>query len=116
MKKSVLLPILIILICIGIVSSLDSQTIPTFHTGKKIQYNGHNLRPIYTGAESGYNHYSVPCVADWNGDGSKDLLIGYFYKGWIYLYINSGTNSDPVFNSQVILKQNNGVTISVGYG
>ena len=115
MKTIVFLLVFILLICAGPFTCLYSQTTPTFYAGKKIQYNGQDLRPTYTGTSSGYNHYSVPCVADWNGDGKKDLLIGYFFQGWIYLYINSGTDNEPVFNSEEILKAG-GSTISVGYG
>jgi hypothetical protein len=50
------------------------------------------------------DQYSVPCVADWNEDGKQDLLIGYFIFGPIYLYLNSGTNTAPVFTAYTKLK------------
>jgi len=93
-------------------TALYSQSAPTFYVGVKIQYKGNDLRAVYS---TGYNYYSVPCVADWNGDGNKDLLVGYFYQGWVYLYINSGTDSLPIFTSEEILKAS-GSNISVGYG
>ncbi len=96
-------------------ASLYSQSAPTFYAGVKIQYKGHDLRPEISGSSTGFNYYSVPCVADLNGDGKKDLLVGYFYNGWVYLYFNSGTDSSPVFTSEEILKAG-GSTISVGYG
>ena len=111
MKTKVLLLVLVLLIY----TSLYSQTAPTFYAGYKTQYNGHDLRPLYQSSATGYNYYSVPCVADWNGDGKKDLLVGYFYQGWIYLYINSGTDDNPVFASEEILNAD-GSPISVGYG
>jgi hypothetical protein len=41
----------------------------------------------------------VPCVADWNGDGRKDLLVGQFVGGKIALYLNEGTDKAPKFGS-----------------
>jgi hypothetical protein len=58
---------------------------------------------------------SVPCVVDWNGDGKKDLLVGCFYNGNVYLYQNSGTNNSPVFTTGTKLKAD-GQEISVVYG
>jgi hypothetical protein len=115
MRTKILLPDLILLIFLSLCTSLYSQPTPTFYEGVNIQYQGHDLRAEFSGSSTGYNYYSVPCVADWNGDGNKDLLVGYFYEGWVYLYINSGTDSDPVFVSEEILTVN-GSTISVGYG
>jgi hypothetical protein len=43
-------------------------------------------------------------VVDWNEDGKQDLLIGYFIFGPIYLYLNSGTNTAPVFTAYTKLK------------
>ena len=39
----------------------------------------------------------VPCVSDWNSDGKKDLLVGQFKSGAIRLYLNQGTDTEPVF-------------------
>ena len=39
----------------------------------------------------------VPCVGDWNSDGKKDLLVGQFKTGAIRLYLNQGTDTEPVF-------------------
>jgi hypothetical protein len=101
-----------ILICYGFFVDAFSQPAPKFFPGVKVQFNSQNLRPQYLG---GYNYYSTPCVADWNGDGKKDLLAGYFYQGWIYFFVNSGTDQEPVFSDEDKLKSN-GITISVGYG
>ncbi len=39
---------------------------------------------------------SVPLVDDWNEDGKKDLIVGSD-TGYVYLYVNVGTNAAPVF-------------------
>lgn len=43
--------------------------------------------------------YSIPCVADWNGDGRKDLLVGYQTAGKIALNLNQGTDASPGFTN-----------------
>jgi len=39
--------------------------------------------------------HMVPCVADWNADGLKDLIVGQFSDGKIRLYVNAGTAEEP---------------------
>lgn len=43
--------------------------------------------------------YAIPCVADWNGDGKKDLLVGYRTADKVALYLNAGTDASPVFTN-----------------
>jgi len=52
---------------------------------------------------------------DWNNDGLKDLLVGEFTGGYITLYLNQGTNMNPVFSGGVKV-ESNGSPISVSYG
>lgn len=42
----------------------------------------------------------APTVADVNGDGKKDLIIGMFAgtPGNVQLYLNAGTDAEPKFN------------------
>ncbi|MHC4941658.1 MAG: hypothetical protein ACYTG7_01420 [Planctomycetota bacterium] len=54
-------------------------------------------------------------VVDWNNDGLKDLLVGEFTQGYITLYVNQGTDINPVFNSGAKV-QSNGSPITVTYG
>ena len=42
---------------------------------------------------------SSPDVADWNGDGKKDLIIGND-DGEIYVFLNKGTNEDPQYENK----------------
>jgi len=46
----------------------------------------------------------VPCVCDWNSDDKKDLIVGQFKNGAIRLYLNEGTDTEPVFNDFSILQ------------
>lgn len=43
--------------------------------------------------------YAIPCVADWNGDGRKDLLVGYRTIDKVALFLNQGTDSQPAFTN-----------------
>jgi hypothetical protein len=57
----------------------------------------------------------VPCVTDWNGDGKKDLIVGQFSRGKIRLYLNQGTDKEPVFKDFEYLKAG-GAEISLPAG
>ncbi|MHC4942983.1 MAG: hypothetical protein ACYTG7_08195 [Planctomycetota bacterium] len=59
--------------------------------------------------------YSAPDVVDWNNDGRKDLVVGTFEEGYIYLLLNEGTDLNPLFNgSSKILS--GGVPITTTFG
>lgn len=45
---------------------------------------------------------SSATTADWNNDGKKDLLVGEA-DGYVWLFVNTGTDNDPVFNGGVKL-------------
>ncbi len=60
-------------------------------------------------------YYGAPCVADWDGDGAKDLVLGVFSYGNIRFYGNDNTNDSPVFNSWENLEAD-GVDIILPYG
>ena len=48
----------------------------------------------------------VPTVADWNGDGRKDLIVGAFTgnPGNVRLYLNTGTDAEPRFTGFTCLE------------
>ncbi|MDI6756286.1 MAG: VCBS repeat-containing protein, partial [Thermodesulfobacteriota bacterium] len=45
-----------------------------------------------------------PCVVDWNEDGKKDLVMGNS-SGEIFLYLNEGSNEQPVFGKPIKLNR-----------
>ncbi len=57
------------------------------------------------GAPLNVDRHSAPTVVDWNNDGMKDLLVGEF-PGYVWLFINTGTDAAPVFTSGSKLKAN----------
>lgn len=59
------------------------------------------------------DQHSFPWIDDWNEDGLKDLLVGSI-DGRFWLFINVGTNSDPVFNTSEYLTLANGFEIDLG--
>lgn len=97
------------LLC-GFAALSTAQTVPAFHAGKVLTFSdGTGLKPQGT-----MIWYAVPCVVDWNGDGKKDLLCGYFENGNVYRFINTGSNSQPSFiNGDEAKLQADGTPISV---
>jgi hypothetical protein len=51
--------------------------------------------------DCGYN--ATPFIVDWNNDGRKDLLCGE-ESGRVYLLLNTGTNSAPLFADTLFLQ------------
>lgn len=70
----------------------------TFQKGTKLNAGD---RPIYFKVG-----HMVPTVADWNGDGAKDLIVGHFAgnDGNVKLFVNHGTDSAPVFRLAIPLE------------
>ena len=57
----------------------------------------------------------APVVTDWNNDGKKDLIVGQFENAKIRLYLNYGTDSQPVFKEYSFLQAGQ-KDISLSYG
>ena len=49
--------------------------------------------------------HAAPLVCDFDGDGVKDLLVGKFGQGVLWIYRNEGTNSEPRLAAGVKFKQ-----------
>jgi hypothetical protein len=48
--------------------------------------------------------HAAPFVADFDGDGVKDLLVGQFGDGILWVYRNIGTNTKPKYAAGVKFK------------
>ena len=49
--------------------------------------------------------HAAPFVCDFDGDGLKDLLVGQFKDGILWIYRNEGTNSEPKLAAGVKFKE-----------
>jgi hypothetical protein len=88
---------------VNIYLNTGSKTAPVLDEGTKVQAEGTNIN---------VGMRATPVASDWNEDGRKDLLIGN-YDGNIFVYLNEGTDSSPVFNSAYLL-QAGGVDFDIG--
>lgn len=73
---------------------------------------GSNTRPVFTTPtvfkdseeeEIRVDSYCTPCVVDWNEDNKKDLLLGSG-SGTLSLYLNQGSDSDPLFAPPLLIE------------
>ncbi len=49
--------------------------------------------------------HAAPCMVDFDGDGVKDLLVGQFGDGILWIYHNIGTNEHPKFAAGIKFKE-----------
>jgi hypothetical protein len=49
--------------------------------------------------------HAAPFVYDWDGDGVRDLLVGQFGGGVLWIFRNEGTNAQPRLAAGVKFKQ-----------
>lgn len=68
---------------------------PSFFEGFRLQ-NG--------SAPLAVQYYSSPTVVDWNNDGARDLVCGQEMYGNIALFLNQGTNINPVFQGSDLIE------------
>jgi hypothetical protein len=60
--------------------------------------------------------HAAPFVADMNGDGKRDLLVGQFGDGALRIYTNIGTNELPKFEGKFEWFMAGGVKGKVPFG
>ena len=66
-----------------------------FHPPVRLEADG---APIDIGRLSRYAH-AGPCLADLDGDGDRDLLVGDF-PGNFWLFENTGTDREPAYTGK----------------
>jgi hypothetical protein len=69
---------------------------PLFETGRRLTAGGRTIRVFGEQVEGRRAGYARPEVADWDGDGRADLLVGDA-RGWVTLFRNEGTSTQPRF-------------------
>lgn len=78
---------------------------PVFAAGEKIQAGGKPIRVYGEWDEARAAGYARPEICDWNNDGKKDLLVADG-RGWLFLYLNFGSDDNPVLAEGVRVKAN----------
>jgi hypothetical protein len=48
--------------------------------------------------------HAAPFVADWDGDGRQDLLVGQFGEGKLWIHRNAGTKGAPQLEAGVLFE------------
>lgn len=96
------------LLFIGMMNA-HAEIVPTFSPAEFIYWGGSN---IIMADKNG----SIPNVGDWNADGLKDLLVGVYTNGNVFYMENTGTNTNPVFETRIAMTTSNGQTIALSYG
>lgn len=69
-----------------------AQTADIFHQPARLQAAGE-----FINVDQGH---STPFIHDFNKDGKRDLLVGQFGGGKLRIYLNTGSNKEPVYETQ----------------
>lgn len=86
----------LILILVGLISTQTTDLSPELEQPVRLQAAG---KPIDTDIG-----HAAPFVCDFDGDGVRDLLVGQFGGGALWIYRNEGTNSQPKLAAGVKFK------------
>ena len=73
----------------------DNRTSAELHAPVRLEADG---KPIDIGSLSSIAH-AGPCIADVDGDGDRDLLVGDF-PGYFWYFENEGDDATPVYTSK----------------
>ena len=77
----------------------DNRTSAELHAPVRLEADG---KPIDIGSLSSIAH-AGPTIADVDGDGDRDLLVGDF-PGHFWYFENKGDDATPVYTSQGMLQ------------
>ena len=87
----------VVLLLVGVILTDTTPLSPELEPPVRLEANGKSI-------DTEYGH-AAPYVCDFDGDGLKDLLVGQFKDGLLWIYRNEGTNSDPKLAAGVKFKE-----------
>jgi hypothetical protein len=90
-------------LAVALLTLILAPCLPAVVIAQQIQFRPGALLQA-AGGSLDVGTYAIPCVADWNGDGRKDLLVGYQAASKVALFLNSGSDASPVFTNSVNLQ------------
>ena len=61
------------------------------------------------------NYMTSVTFPDWNNDGKKDIVVSQFSYGYVWLFLNLGTDLNPVFDGGAMI-ESSGSPITTSYG
>ena len=82
-----------------------NRLFPVFAPGAKLQAGGAPIRVYGEEREGRAAGYARSEITDWNNDGKKDLLVADG-RGWLFLYLNQGTDGAPVLAAGIRVQAN----------
>jgi len=68
---------------------------PVFAPGERLRAGGEPIKVYGEEPEARLAGYARIDVADWNGDGRKDLVVADG-RAWVWVFLNEGTDARPV--------------------
>ena len=90
-----------------VVGSIDGWVflVPNESSGKELKF-GAATKLAVDGKEIN-EHHSAPVIADWNGDGTLDVILGTG-EGHVYLYANKSRKGAPQLSAPEVLYKGSG--------
>lgn len=86
-----------LLVLVGLIPAENAGLSPELAPPARIEAAGKSI-------DTDIGH-AAPFVCDFDGDGLKDLLVGQFGDGILWIYRNEGTNLKPKLAAGVKFKQ-----------